>query len=72
MFKFIEGTDNKMIVTSTGRVFRRYPVCRNHPEKGFTGFREVKLSKGCSGYLQVNLGRIRNDNTNNIRKLIKS
>ena len=42
MIKFIEGTDNKMIVTSTGRVFRRYPVIRNHPEKGFTGFREVK------------------------------
>ena len=47
MIKFIEGTDNKVIITSDGRVFRRYPVIRNHPEKGFTGFREVKprLSK---------------------------
>ena len=47
MIKFIEGTDNKAIITSDGRVFRRYPVIRNHPEKGFTGFREVKprLSK---------------------------
>lgn len=42
MIKFIEGTDNKMIVTSTGRIFRRYPVSRRHLEKGFTGFREVK------------------------------
>ena len=42
MFKFIEGTDHKAIITSDGRVFKRYPVCRNHPEKGFTGFREAK------------------------------
>ena len=59
MIKFVEGTDNKVIITSDGRVFRRYPVCRNHPERGFTGFREVKPRLG-SGYLQVNLGRIRN------------
>ena len=58
MIKFVEGTDNKMIVTSTGRIFRRYPVCRNHPEKGFTGFREVNLRNARSGYLQVGLGRI--------------
>ena len=54
MIKFIEGTDNKMIVTSTGRIFKRYPVCRNHPEKGFTGFREVKPR--VSGYLLVGVG----------------
>ena len=42
MWKFIQGTDNKAIVTSEGRVFKRYYVSRNHPEKGFTGFREVK------------------------------
>lgn len=42
MWKFIQGTDNKMIVTSTGRIFKRYPVCSKYPEKGFTGFREVK------------------------------
>lgn len=53
MIKFIEGTDNKMIVTSTGRIFRRYPVSRRHPEKGFTGFREVNLSNTGLGYLQV-------------------
>ena len=46
MIKFIEGTDNKAIITSDGRVFRRYPVSRNHPEKGFTGFREVKPRLG--------------------------
>ena len=54
MWKFIEGTDNKMIVTSTGRVFRRYPVCNRYPEKGFTGFREVKPK--VSGYLLVGVG----------------
>ena len=59
MIKFVEGTDNKMIVTSTGRIFRRYPVCRKYPEKGFTGFREVKPGLG-RGYLQVGLGGIRN------------
>ena len=55
MIKFVEGTDNKMIVTSTGRIFRRYPVCRKYPEKGFTGFREAKPSLSCS-YLQVDVG----------------
>ena len=54
MIKFIEGTDNKMIVTSTGRVFRRYPVSRRHLEKGFTGFREVKPGLGYD-YLRVGL-----------------
>ena len=53
MIKFVEGTDNKVIITSDGRVFRRYPVCNKYPEKGFTGFREVKPSKSCSGYLMV-------------------
>ena len=42
MIKLIEGTDHKAIVTSDGRVFRRYPVSKKYPEKGFTGFREVK------------------------------
>ena len=53
MIKFIEGTDNKVIITSDGRVFRRYPVCDRYPEKGFTGFREVKLGLNSWGYLQV-------------------
>ena len=59
MIKFVEGTNNKVIITSDGRVFKRYPVCNKYPEKGFTGFREVKPGLG-SGYLQVGLGRIRN------------
>lgn len=45
MFKFIEGTDNKMIVTSTGRVFRRYPIWKGWNNKrivGWTEFKEVK------------------------------
>ena len=50
MIKFIEGTDNKAIITSDGRVFRRYPIIRNHPEKGFTGFREVKPRLDWCGY----------------------
>lgn len=58
MFKFIEGTDHKAIVTSDGRVFKRYPVNRKRPEKGFTGFREVNLSNAHSGYLQVGLSGI--------------
>ena len=60
MIKFIEGTDNKMIVTSTGRVFKRYVVTKkgNKPV-GWSEFREVNPHL-CSGYLQVNLGRIRN------------
>ena len=53
MIKFVEGTDNKVIITSDGRVFRRYSICRKYPEKGFTGFKEVK--PWSNGYLQVNL-----------------
>ena len=49
MIKLIEGTDNKAIITSDGRVFKRYPVNRKRPEKGFTGFREVK-PRYVSGY----------------------
>ena len=62
MWKFIQGTDNKMIVTSTGRIFKRYSVSGNRHKKGFTGFREVNPSPSntSSGYLQVNLGVIRN------------
>ena len=53
MIKFVEGTDNKAIITSDGRVFKRYSVSRKYPEKGFTGFREVKLGLNRWGYLQV-------------------
>ena len=59
MIKFIEGTDNKVIITSDGRIFRRYPVSRRHPEKGFTGFREVKPGLNNCGYLLVRLSGIR-------------
>lgn len=58
-FRFIEGTDNKVIVTSDGRVFKRYPVNKRRPEKGFTDFREVKPRLGGCGYLQVYLSGIR-------------
>ena len=57
MFKFIERTDHKAIVTSDGRVFKRYLVNRKYPEKGFTGFREVK-PRLSSGYLAVTIPTI--------------
>lgn len=56
MIKFVEGTDNKVIITSDGRVFKRYSVCRKYPEKGFTGFKEVKPRLNNWGYLQVGVG----------------
>ena len=59
-YRFIEGTDRKAYVSSDGRVFKRYSVSRGHPEKGFTGFREVKPGLNTCGYLQVGLGRICN------------
>lgn len=64
MIKFVEGTDNKMIVTSTGRIFRRRKICTGFGKKkhtlGWTEFREVKPGLNSWGYLQVGLGRIRN------------
>ena len=62
MWKFIQGTDNKMIVTSTGRIFRRYPIRKGwNPKRivGWSEFREVNLRNARSGYLPVNV-RIRN------------
>lgn len=59
MIKFVEGTDHKAIITSDGRVFRRYSVCRKYPEKGFTDFREVKPGLNNCGYLQVGVRGIR-------------
>ena len=47
MFKFIEGTDHKAIVTSDGRVFKRKAIYKSNQIagkqlKGWTGFKEVK------------------------------
>ena len=45
MIKLIEGTDNKAIITSDGRVFRRYPIWKGWNTKrivGWSEFREVK------------------------------
>ena len=60
MIKFIEGTDNKMIVTSTGRVFKRYVIKKGNKPVGWTGFREAKQSNNGLGYLQVGLSGSRN------------
>ena len=62
MFKFIEGTDNKMIVTSDGRVFKRKAIYRGSQITGrhligWTEFREVKPR--LYGYHRVNLSGIR-------------
>ena len=62
MWKFVEGTDNKVIITSDGRVFKRRKICTGFGKKkhtiGWSEFKEVKPWLGC-GYLQVNLGGIR-------------
>ena len=52
MIKFIEGTDNKAIVTSDGRVFKRYVIRKGNKPVGWTEFREVKLVKK-EGYLKA-------------------
>ena len=57
MIKLIEGTDHKAIITSDGRVFRRYVIKKGNKPVGWTEFREVKpwLS---SGYLAVTIPTI--------------
>ena len=57
MIKFVEGTDNKVIITSDGRVFKRYVIKKGNKPVGWSEFREVNPSN--NGYLQVNLGGIR-------------
>ena len=46
MFKFIEGTDHKAIITSDGKVFKRCKIYAGFGKKkhliGWTGFKEVK------------------------------
>ena len=59
MIKLIEGTDNKAIVTSDGKVFKRYVIKKGNKPVGWSEFREVKPSLG-SGYLLINVGGIRN------------
>ena len=63
MWKFIQGTDNKAIVTSDGKVFKRHKIYAGFGEKkhsiGWSEFREVKPWLG-SGYLQVSLSGFRN------------
>ena len=59
MWKFIEGTDNKAIVTSDGRVFKRKAIYKGNRITGrhFIGwseFREVKPRLDC-GYPVVSI-----------------
>ena len=58
MWKFIQGTDNRAIITSDGRVFRRKAIYKGNRItgrwlKGWTEFREVKPRLGYYGYLSV-------------------
>ena len=57
MFKFIEGTDNKAIITSDGRVFKRKAIYKGNRITGkhligWTEFIEAK-PRLSSGYLSV-------------------
>ena len=42
MIKFIEGTDNKAIITSDGRVFKRCVIKKGNKPVGWSEFKEVK------------------------------
>ena len=57
MIKLIEGTDNKAIVTSDGRVFKRYVIKKGNKPVGWTEFREVKPWLSC-GYPAVTIPTI--------------
>ena len=54
MWKFIQGTNNKAIITSDGRVFRRYVIKKGNKPVGWSEFREVKPWLG-PGYLSVTI-----------------
>ena len=58
MWKFIQGTDNKAIITSDGRVFGRRKIYAGRGKKrhtvGWSEFREVKPWLVC-GYLAVTI-----------------
>ena len=61
-YRFIEGTDNKAIVTSDGRVFKRKAIYKGNQITGrhligWSEFREVK--PWSNGYLLVYLNGIR-------------
>ena len=50
MWKFIQGTDHKAIITSDGRVFKRYVIRKGNKPVGWTGFREAKPRLYSCGY----------------------
>ena len=56
MIKFIEGTDNKAIITSDGKVFKRRKICTGFGKKrhtvGWSEFREAKPGLN-GGYLRA-------------------
>lgn len=68
MLAFVKGTENKVIVTSSGKIFRRYPKCKKYLERGYTNFKEVVCKPNNSGYPQVNLGG--KINTKTVHRLV--
>ena len=61
-YRFVEGTDNKAIITSDGRVFKRKAIYKGNRITGkhLVGWSEFREVKPCSnGYLQVCLSGIR-------------
>ena len=51
-YRFIEGTDRKVYVSSDGRVFRRYVIKKGNKPVGWTEFKEVKPRLN-GGYLKA-------------------
>ena len=52
MIKIIEGRNNKAIITSDGKVCKRYVIKKGNKPVGWTEFKEVKLVKN-GGYLKA-------------------
>ena len=73
MFKFIEGTDHKAIITSDGRVFKRCKIYAGRGKKrhtvGWSEFREAKPWLGC-GYLSVTIPTISYSKNCSIHRLV--
>lgn len=57
MWKFVPNTQNTVIITSTGRVFRRKPILPRYPERGRGPFVEIQPSLNRAGYLQIGIGQ---------------
>ena len=60
-FRFVEGTEENLVVSDQGEIFKRYPKsCRYGGRKDYYQF--VNVKPNASGYLQINVP-IRNTTT---------